>query len=705
MKTLSAEWQIVSQIPGEKWYAARLYYGNSEKYLSIASKDFVLNDEKFLGIITNQPSIGGGFDIQTRENKINSGVIEVMNQIDQITTFGELASTLGSGNDIGFENRRVDLRLMKEGISKFENGYPMLTNGRMYRPEYGPVKATIKIEDNSKNRLGSLGKVVTDDDARSGYSLPSISAGRIKPIIYGDHIFKINPGASNALTKEDWEPFKQPRLIPMINLNGGYWMVEDHAIAGTPQRLNGQNIWARNTQTGKIVELSSGYSVISNDDTGVVLDVGLGAGEWAQYDRPISVSNEGSSNWSNPDNAIDGLIGTGATISITGAGNNGIMRYVFPEFVLAGGFEGTELYLIGEGDWGAMNQLFCDGDLLKYYTPAVILTTFVNQLGGGIDEADTDIIDLTFRAGGGATVDAEILDVYRRVAFSTNNIEWELLWGGLGHEIDAWADAANRSSHFNFGDSGDPATNPATCIESICRNDMGLVDADIDMDSFDQASNDLAASMANFDIRTKTNLKLFLSQMGVQFRSIVPYTTDSKVRMLMIQDEYTSADVIIDYVDMAELKFNRTDDDQLTSKVSVEYGYDGAKYLNKTDEVENTVTQTRYDLSELATERELLADKINDEVSADDWGDFHLAFWQEHHNGIERISLDESFLGYEPGDIIGLKDVPEDKWPNGEDITRKFTRAGQEILPFFMITDFVDSDRALYQGIQMHKTG
>ena len=705
----STEWDIVSQMPGESWFAARLYYGPGTKYLSVGSKDFVLDDEKFLGIISNKPSIKGGFDIQTRSFEINRGMIEVIDSIDWVTTFGELASTLGSGNDIGFENRQVDLRLIKDGISKFSNGFPLLERGRMYKPEYDAGLVTINVEDDTKNKFGKIGELVTEDDARSGYTLPPASAGLIRPIIYGDHRYNIGTGfEGDDLTKEDWDPNIQPRFVPMVDLNGNYWMVEDHEIAGTPAQAAGQHIWTKNPIGGGWIRARD-WAVIQNSGTGVILELeetgsGTGLYDWEAFTMPLLVSNQGTSNFSNIENAKDQDVTTAATISISGINNNGILRFVFVNAEYPSGqLREVRLMLTGNGDWGAANQLFVDGQINDYYTPADLTDTFHEHFNS-IAEGSINSIDLTFRVASAGTKNASILDVYRAIAFFTVGFNGQLFWGGLGHALEEWIDDADRAGHFDFGNSGDPAENPASCIESLSRNDMGLGDDDIDMDSFDEVSNVLSAAKANFDIRKVTDFKTWLSKMARQFVSVITFGINSKLKMQAILSEYTSADVVISYNDMAKLKFGRTDDDQLTSKLSIEYSYDGSRFLNKTAEIENATTRTRYNLDEVATSRNIKAEMINDQTTADLYGDYELAFWQQHHNTIDEMHLDMSFMKYDLVDILRIIDLPEKYFPNGENVTEEFTRAGQAILPYFMINGFERSDRIILRGIQMADT-
>ncbi len=706
----SAEWDIVSQLSGESWFAARLYYGDQTSYLSIGSKDFELDDEKFLGIISNKPAIKGGFDIQTREFKIAGGMLEIINHIDQITTFGLLASTLGSGDDVGFENRRVDLRLMKDGISKFDNGYPLLQNGRMYRPGYGRTLVTIRIEDNTKNIFGTMGHLVTQHDATVGYQLPPASAGRIRPIIYGDHRYLTDAGnEGNTLTKEEWFPNEQPRFVPMVDLGGGRWLVEDHEIAGTPSRVDGACIWAFNQASSKWVQTVR-YDVIQNSGSGVILEFliedyfGFVGYQWFDFKTPVNQGNVGTFEWADPPASADQDVTTGSTVTLNGVNNAATMRYGFD---LIKGFDEIlwgELMLTGIGDWASNNNLlYVDGIIGKFYSPGDLTITFV-EAGGNIADPEGDEVDVTFKCGPSPPASGEILDVYRVITFQTLALIGPLYWGGLGHALEAWVDDANRSSHIDFGNSGEPATNPATCVESVSRGDMGLTDDVINMPSFDQASNDLSGALANFDFREEADYKLFLSQMAKQFRSIIGLDTNSKVGMKVISNRYTSADVIINYNDMSGLKFGRTDDDLLVNKLVVEYGYDGDIFLKNTDEIENTTTRTRYNLGVEATSRTLKANKINDSADADAYAGSELAFWQQHHNTIDEMSLDMAFMKYSPGDVIRIADLPEALFPNGEDVTNIFTRAGQDILPYFLITDFDKSDRVIFKGIQMHDT-
>jgi len=159
MITPSAQWASLSSLPGELGAVARLYYGSegSGDYVSLATKDLVLDGERFAGLLEAIPSKSNGVDLITHIPLTDSFTLTIDNlEYQPGKRFSDLLEELGTGSDIGFENRRIDVRLYLPGITTFANCLEIQTNGIMREPTHSRSMTTFTVFDGTELFLAKI---------------------------------------------------------------------------------------------------------------------------------------------------------------------------------------------------------------------------------------------------------------------------------------------------------------------------------------------------------------------------------------------------------------------------------------------------------------------------------------------------------------------------------------------------------------------
>lgn len=100
---------------------------------------------------------------------------------------------------------------------------------------------------------------------------------------------------------------------------------------------------------------------------------------------------------------------------------------------------------------------------------------------------------------------------------------------GKGMKFGSWIDTAGRSNSYS---AGDLIEDPAFIIESILRDQLGLVDADIDTDSFDAAADADIKARIQFHSDNEMDAFSAIRQLAEQSRFAVVITGNSKVRLI-----------------------------------------------------------------------------------------------------------------------------------------------------------------------------
>lgn len=724
--TTSAPWKSVSMVPTETAVVARLTAGDGI-ILSLSNRDITLSGEKFLGILKNIPKSSYGLSLRSNEYSIASTQLNSSNlEYEPGKRYSDLFTELGTGDDVGFENRQVDIRLWRKGITTFDDCLQLFPNGINRKPMSSRKVVVQSSEDRTElNLRKAFTDIVSDSDAAdTDEGLPSDSRGKIKPIPYGDHTHLVGDDSKSLDTASSINNMSQCLYLGIDSTERHRWQVaafevNEILIAGLLAQL-----WAWDENLSRFVRLhnSNGDIVVEQNTSDGCIISHPNIPKYIDYFRGKGVPSTGST----------GVRGTPFTNTA---------RVTDKEFTLAstGGFDDSlvvtndqERVNISFPDWEYQNIDDTLVDRILYFlygklnfTGAADTTfvsvgaanippvTFTNPVGasypdlrlettaGGaaIKAAVSVTVQLAITALKDFGADSALLDVYefyKGIVYSGPTI-LPLYYVGKGKEYDF---LTGRTNHADFaaGD-GSLIENPAGCVESILRLGPGLGDSDIDTASFDTASNILDGLKASFSFVNPITTKKVLADFGLQFRSFLWYQPDGTIKMQAIEDTYTTATRIIHYRDMLSLEFDETDYDLLRTKVRVLYNWSRDKFSSKTDYAEDAAAQTFNAVTGEQTQFELPATLIKDEATAIAIRDFFLAQWKNIHN-IAVVTMDALHLDLDIGDVVQLDDVPFKA--NGIDISQNDSKAGQTVYNKWIIYDIKRSNVLTLKAFQAH---
>lgn len=723
----STPWKSVSMVPVDMVIVARVSYGDGTKKLSVATRDIVINGEKFLGVLLAIPRSSYGISLRSNEYSIATIQLSISNlEYEPGKRYSDLFTELGSGSSIGFDHRKADIREWREGITTFEDCLGLFPNGMNRKPTSNRRVVIQDIEDRTElNLRKAFTDIVSDSDAAdTDEGLPSDSRGKVKPIPYGDHTHLVGDDSKSLDTASSINNMSQCLYLGIDSTERHRWLVaafqvNEILISGFLAQL-----WAWDDNLGRFVRLhnSNGDIVVEQNTSDGCIISHPNIPKYIDYFRGKGVPSTGST----------GSFGTPFTNTARGTDK---------EFTLAsrGGFESS---LVVTNDQERMNISFPDWeyqniddalvDSILYFlygklafTGAADTTfvsvgvasippvTFTNPVGASYPDLRLQTIasGAAIKSAVGTTValaitalknfgaDTAVLDVYefyKGIVYSGPTI-LPLYYVGKGKEYDFLTGRTNHAD-FSAGD-GSLIENPSGCVESILRLGSGLGDSDIDTASFDTASNILDGLKASFSFINPITTKKVLADFGLQFRSFLWYQPDGTIKMQTIEDTYTTADRIIHYRDMLELDFDETAFDLLRTKVRVLYNWSRSKFSSKTDYAESSVAQTFNGVTGEQTEFELQAPLIKDETTAIAIRDFFLAQWKNIHN-IAVVTVGALHLDLDIGDVVQLDGVPFKA--NGIDISQDDSKAGQTVYNKWIIYDINRSNVLKFKALQAH---
>ncbi|MFC1543064.1 hypothetical protein ACFL4K_00830 [Candidatus Neomarinimicrobiota bacterium] len=281
MITTSSEWDSLCQVPGlNVTVLVRMYYGDGTSYKPFASRDInagnssLTDTDKYLGVIGPIPSVIQALDMKEHTHSIQSLTLEIDNlKDDPGHRWSDLVedATLGSGSDVGFYNRQIDIRLFLEGVTTFANCFPLLTNGIIRDIQHSREYTTIQIEDRTEVMNYDVTTLVTDSDAAdTAQGLPEESRGRVKPIPIGDHRFYKGDNHIDFDTAS-----AQNKMTPCVYLgidssNKHRWLVSEYKIYEIDDTAGQEQVWGWDDNTRRYVRLS-GVTVEQNTADGCII--------------------------------------------------------------------------------------------------------------------------------------------------------------------------------------------------------------------------------------------------------------------------------------------------------------------------------------------------------------------------------------------------------------------------------------------------
>lgn len=715
MITTSSEWDSLSKRPGELNLVARLYYGNESNYLSIATKDLTIGSENFIGVVEKIPTRVQAVDMKTHEHSIGSFRLDINNlEYQPGKRFSDLLEELGAGSDIGFENRKADVRLYLDGITDFTNCFPFMNNAIIRDMDHEREQATIEIEDRTELLL-TLSNIVEESDATSGSVMPEGSLGKLKQVVYGDLRFMINANIDNNIIASDWRATRENKLIPMIDLGGDEWLIAGHEI-DNPSTNGGETIWAWDDELDRYIELQN-WSIVQNTSDGCIIS--KTGNSFYDYRLPTGATTNGTE-WSSPGNAADWDVDTVSdsetihrTTNVDPAGTEKLITITFPtNDIDTADINYIRLYLKQTNDrpsevGGIRVRLQIGINQYNDFTP-VDNNTHYTYHDGNISTSDIESVDVRYEkymswVGSPEYAQAHIYSAFLQVRFTNTNI-MSLYYGGRGRKYDTWVDGRSTAegfteTHADDDNSGTIIENPAGVIESILRDESSLGNSEIDRDSFNVASNDISSLKFAFGITEKTEVATLLSELARECRSYVWWQPDGTFKMKTLEDTYSSTDRIINASEIKTLRFKRSNTKDI--KTAVEVLYDAAKdrHLSVTPLSEDTTQQTKYNITQAQSKLSFESKYIHDSATAIEIRDYELAMWKQPHNIAEGI-IGKEHLELDIGDRLQFTNVPYKV--RGEDIESNVTRGGQTIYKYWWIFHVERGEKLKFKAIQLH---
>jgi len=708
MITTSTQWDSLVQIPAKMTIVARLYYGaeGASDYISLGSDDVIIDGERFLGVIKQIPRIEQSVDLLTHNPVIGSIKLDINNlEFQPGKRFSDFLEELGAGSDIGFENRRADIRLYIPGITSWANCFTLQANGIIRNPFQDWATGSIEIDDGVSLWLHPINDRVPESSAAlPNIGLPNDSKGKINPSIWGNHQNLIEASSLTGITAAEWTPTHKNNFVQLVDLGDDEWLIAGHNVVDLDE-TDQDAIWAFDSRLNRMVQCFD--VTFSEDSRGSIIT--LNDNQYLDFRLPLSASDGGTGfAWTNPGNIADNDISSTTTISL-GNLDAGDLDIVFPaDDIPTGEISDSRINLRGFGEWAtAEARLYVNGDTSNLVTNNNMVTNFDannNSIGSG---ASIEAITLTFEglSGSGNPHTGQLQACYLSVLYQTTE-KLQLYYGGRGREYGTWINGRSTAEgytedHRDDDDSGELIENPAGVLESFLRDKLSLVDANIDMDSFNILSNDVFLTEISNSITEEIESRDWLAKFLLDIRSFLWWATEGKFKVKALLNLYTSASVdrIIDFNDFNSLKFPRTKlKDQYTA-VEVEYMLSQGNYLSITDLSQDTTLQTKYNVTAAQTTLTHKTDNVSQEAAANDIRNLLLRLKKQPHNLLEG-SLGKENLDLDIGDIIQLKNMPY--LVRGKDIESSYILGGQTIYPYWWIYKVGRGENMNLSAIQLH---
>lgn len=733
----STAWALLSQRAGPTVVLAKMYYGDESEYLPIGSGLVNLEDEDFLPLIMNMPHRFQEVDFWTREFSISDLSLEILNlPFHGDVRFSDLFDERGSGNDIGFENRQADVRLWKPGITSWDDCFDLFPVGVMRKPATQGSAAIVEVQDQTFLTLKNveLDRLTDADAADTDEGLPEKSIGKVKPRIYGNHIFslgddaKANDTAAAANNAVPCQPLG-------LDANGdNLWFVADHKvdeINNDTDDTDQQQIWGKDPDTGRMVRLKTEFTVVQNTAAGCIISVPNNAifiDYWHGRGTVITSENESApgrvTEFANESRVIDKIFTTASQGSLNpGAQANDSTAFVIPfppyDNQALADAEISAIYV----SWYAAATVtggaaLADGELLIGETQAVfhvLVANAADRVNSSLSNATLAEIaaDINFifncvnALGAGESITLDVYQVYKQIEYQPRKVI-DLFFTGKGAEVGADIGTGRAvvdgydEAHADQGNSANLAENLATLIELTLRNEAGLGDSRLNLNSLNTASNTEVSSLVGAPVflEQPDSYLQALFTLVQQYRGFFWWTPSGELFLKILEDDYTATDKVIDGNLITNLTYGRTDINQLYTAVQMLYNEIAGVNLLETPLVEDATAQTWYNVTQAQTLRKQPAHGFNNETSAIAIGNYFLANQLNIHNTVG-VQLPVMFNHLDIGTLVGFENLPENL--RGEDLSASYTIAGQTIRPYFLINKVDRSDEITFEAFQVHK--
>lgn len=314
MITTSAEWDALANVPGNIIAVARLHYGPGADYVRVAEEDVTIDGEFYIGALKTIPTVSGRFDWRKHTSSVGGGTITLANvKWDRLERPSDLVedTSLGSGFDVGFYRRLVEIKFFRKGISSWANCFPHFS-GVMEPVGHDRDIFTIAVKDKGDDiKLRKLaGEKITDADLIAyDQTQGDGELGESKPSNFGD---KTNGFCHTDASLTDFvrprDMFKMRFLGTTLGGNTIY-QISDKQIG--LEEIAKYRIYAKDETVGRMVELrTSDWEILQNDERGCVISVANAPRYW-DYRMAASQTNseasggDGTGTVTDEDNMVD----------------------------------------------------------------------------------------------------------------------------------------------------------------------------------------------------------------------------------------------------------------------------------------------------------------------------------------------------------------------------------------------------------------
>lgn len=717
MITPSAQWTSISQTPAKMTLVARLYYGaqGASDYISLGTDDITIDSERFLGVIKVFPSIRQEVNIETNEPTVSSLNLSINNQEYQPGgRFSDLLESLGAGADLGFENRRADIRMHLEGITSFSNCFPLLQYGIIRKLPHSWRDATIVIEDGVELTLSLIENLIAETDAaNTDVGLPPDSKGKTKPIIWGNHEYEYGTVDDPA----DTTTAQDSTLVPAIDLgldSTGVrrWLVADHKMDSLSR------MWAWDSSISRYVEMDS-FTIEQNTAAGCIISVAADPTYVDRWYGDKTVSNENNTapgDWQDDTDANDVDLDTYALSEI--ASGVSVLTSARIDVDFSGYEPPTSDANISEVANYA--QIYWTMGIALTYTNVNFRINDVKVTFSGEEDtlllkaAGTESADL---AGVHRSIEmrhdrdisiantettARVYEIWKQIKYTKDDI-LPLFSGGVGAEYGTWINSrTGPPAHQDNNLSGSAIENFSGAIEDLLRTWLGQATANVDLVSFNEISVILAAFKVASSVVEPVESKALITSWLKDTGSYFWWDTAGTFKVDSLEDSYASGDVdlIIDFNDFEFLDFERTGPELQATNVFVKYMWNSVRHALTTTPTVYSTAQTRYNVTTLQTTLGHETKNVKAAATAA-LVQAKLGLWWSQPHNLAIGTLGKEYLHLDIGDIIQFKNMGYKV--RGKDITITNTIAGQDIYPYFKIYQVARGEKMNFKAIQLHK--
>jgi hypothetical protein len=242
--------------------------------------------------------------------------------------------------------------------------------------------------------------------------------------------------------------------------------------------------------------------------------------------------------------------------------------------------------------------------------------------------------------------------------------------GNVPNEEEAWAVCRGREiGSFITGRSsaytaGDMATDPATIVESLLRDELGLADADIDMPSFIGAEN--ASVTARLNLIDQESAYAVIRRLSEQSTFIFCFNDDGKARLIPLHDTTPTTNRTIPASHILPEQVNGLPYIEISktgvycNKMKIESRWQGEyDAFRDYDLVENSTSQTDYGIRESSYQWPNICGTVSDYVANTLVGNAD-GIWANPHTQIAFRVAGFTQSDVEVGDWIEIDDESMD---------------------------------------------